>query len=906
MLTRRRLSRKQNLLRSSNRFKPIKRLYRRRSLLLAALLFVLAIGSPVIAKVPVSAPVVQSQPLGLQLVQQGKALYAAGRFDEAARIWQQAAASFATQGDTLNQAMALSNLSSTLLALGQGDKANQAIAQSLNLLQTQKSTPEQLRILAQTKDIQAQLQLAVGQAAKAIDTWQQAADIYIRIGNQQQMTHSRINQAQAMQDLGLYPRACKTLLAALELDYQNCELSEESLQILKNQPASLLKVLGLNALGNVLRVVGRSEQSQNVLVENLKLAQQLNSPQDIAAAYLSLGNTMRARANTEALNSSKRAEYRQVGFRYYEQAALSASPTTQIFAQLNQLSLLLESERWKEAGELRLSLKSQLNSLPLNRAGIYAQINFAQSLLKLAQQKFNPTSLQLPSFKEIDQILVTAADAANRWQDEQTEAYALGLRGRLYEQHQLWEQAENFTKQALNLAPTFKTPNIAYQLLWQLGRLRNAQGDHEGAIANYTQAVNTLQSLRSDLVTISSDVQFSFRESVEPVYRELVGLLLQPQTKTASQKSLVQAREVIESLQLAELDNFFREACTDANPAQIDQIDNTAAVFYPIILSDRLEVILALPGQKLRQYTTFLPKEQIEGTLKNLVEAVTIPRLQLSLKRFLAPSQQVYDWLIRPVEAELEASGVKTLVFVPDGAIRNLPVSALHDGKQYLVEKYSVAIAPALQLVDPQPLARQQLQVLAFGLTEARQGFEALPNVQLELDRIKAGFDSQIRLNQSFTTSSFKQAIQTFPFPVVHLATHGEFSSDAKDTFVLTWDDRITANDFADLLLSTQQDRNPIELLILSACQTAEGDERAALGLAGVAVRAGSRSTLASLWFVSDEATSLLMAQFYQELATTKETKAEALRRAQAMILQNDKFSHPYFWSAFVMVGNWL
>jgi len=519
------------------------------------------------------------------------------------------------------------------------------------------------------------------------------------------------------------------------------------------------------------------------------------------------------------------------------------------------------------------------------------------------------------------QLLATAVQQAQSLKDERAQAYALGSLGGLYEQNQQWDNAQKLTEQALLLAQGINAADIAYQWQWQLGRILRAKGDLAGATAAYTEAVNTLQSLRSDLVTISSDVQFSFRQSVEPVYRELVALLLQPQKTSSlkslskqggeqagvSQKNLVQARIVIESLQLAELDNFFRDACINAKPAQIDQIDQSAAVFYPIILPDRLEVILALPGQPLRQYTTVLPKSEINKTLKEMRATAAIPRYRVSVKRFQQPSQQVYNWLIRPVEAELAASGVKTLAFVPDGAFRNIPLSALYDGKQYLVEKYSVAIAPGMQLVDPQPLARQKLQVLAFGLSEERQGFSSLPNVQSELEGIKSEVESQVRLNESFTTSNFKEATESYPFPVVHLATHGQFSSSAQDTFVLTWDDRIRANDFSELLRTTEGNRkHPIELLVLSACQTATGDERAALGLAGVAVRAGARSTMASLWIVSDEATSLLMSKFYQELTNKQETKAEALRRAQVAVLRDEHFSHPYFWSAFVLVGNWL
>jgi CHAT domain-containing protein len=174
------------------------------------------------------------------------------------------------------------------------------------------------------------------------------------------------------------------------------------------------------------------------------------------------------------------------------------------------------------------------------------------------------------------------------------------------------------------------------------------------------------------------------------------------------------------------------------------------------------------------------------------------------------------------------------------------------------------------------------------------------------LERIQS-VGSRVRLNQAFTNSSFKHDIASFPFPVVHLASHGQFSSSARDTFILTWDSRIQASEFNALLRTQSGNRkHPVELLVLSACQTAKGDDRAALGLAGVAVRAGARSTLASLWYVSDEATSLLMTQFYKELTNTQVTKAEALRHAQAMVLQDNKFSHPYYWSAFVLVGNWL
>jgi CHAT domain-containing protein len=542
---------------------------------------------------------------------------------------------------------------------------------------------------------------------------------------------------------------------------------------------------------------------------------------------------------------------------------------------------------------------------------VYARINLAHSLLKLAQTRpkqdkktpDSPLPLDSSKMREIAQILAIAIEQASTLGDQQAQAYALGSLGELYEKTQQWSEAQNLTQKALILTQSINAPDISYRWQWQLGRLLKVQGDEEGAIAAYSEAINTLQSLRNDLVAINSDVQFSFREGVEPIYREFVSLLLQGDSQKTSPERLEKARKVIESLQLAELDNFFRAACLTAKPIKIDAIDQKAAVIYPIILPDRLEIILSLPQQPLRHYATPLPQDQIERTVKKLRQEL----ISAIGRTFLPPSQQVYDWLIRPLEADLAQSQLKTLVFVLDGSLRNIPMAALHDGKQYLMEKYAIALTPGLELLESQPLMRGQLKVLTAGLSEARQGFPALPAVEVELNQILSEVSGEKLFNQEFTKTKIQNAIEAIPFPVVHLATHGQFSSKAEETFILTWDDRINVNELNNFLQKTDQRRAmPIELLVLSACQTARGDNRAALGIAGVAVRAGARSTLATLWSVNDDATSALMRQFYQELAKSSVTKAEAIRRAQQSILQDPNWQHPYYWAPYVLVGNWL
>jgi CHAT domain-containing protein len=450
------------------------------------------------------------------------------------------------------------------------------------------------------------------------------------------------------------------------------------------------------------------------------------------------------------------------------------------------------------------------------------------------------------------------------------------------------------------LSQSIHAPDIVYQM----GRLLKQQGDRTGAIAAYSDALNTLRLLRNDLLATSPDVQFSFRESVEPVYRQLVSLLLQPGEAEVSQQNLQQAREVIESLQLAQLENFFQEACLNARATQIDRVDAEAAVLYSIILDDRLEVVLSLANQPLQHFSTPIPQNEMETVLE---------KMRRSLRRTSAPeerleiAQRVYNLLLKPSETAIAASKVKTLVFVLDGTLQNVPLSALHDGQQYLIEKYSLALAPGLQLLEPQPLEREKLKVLMGGLTEASQGFSALPGVESEIQQITAELPTEVLLNQTFTSETLQNQIGETAFPVIHLATHGQFSSSAKDTFILAWDSPINVKQLDELLRSRdRRERRPIKLLVLSACQTAEGDRRAALGLAGVAVRSGARSTLATLWSVDDESTAQLMVQFYQGLAQTKLTKAEALRQAQLALQQQPDFQHPYYWAPFVLVGNWL
>ncbi|MGD1919754.1 MAG: CHAT domain-containing protein [Pleurocapsa sp.] len=727
---------------------------------------------------------------------------------------------------------------------------------------------EKQTIQAQAFDIKGKLDLNTGKAQQAWDDWEQAAVNYNAIDNQGGLVRSRLNQAQALQALGFYRRAVKTVE----------QLQAEQLVDSNNK-------LMWRSLGNTYLSMGELQKAEKALETSLALAEESNSQADISAAYFSLGNLARSQQDIT-----------QAKLNYQQAIKTAPDITSQVRSQLNLLDILITNEEDYQSNLAEITLL--LAQLPLNRFGIYAKVNYAQNVLKTANKV---------NINAVEPILEQAVSQAQRLKDKRAEAYALKSLGRLYELEQKWQPAQQLTQQALLITQEIDARDIAYQAQWQSGRIYQEQKESAKAIASYSQAVEILQSLRSDLVAVSSEVQFTFRESVEQIYREYVSLLLD--SEQPAETKLIAARNALDSLQLAELENFFRATCLNALPVVIDNIidreDTTTAIVYPIVLSDRFEIIVKLPQQPLRQYTSPIDNpERVERIFTRLTQTLA----QRNSRETLPLSQLVYGWIIEPAAADLAKNKIETLVFVLDSPLRNIPMSILHDGEQYLIEKYAVAITPGLQLIQPRAIAGQELKALTAGLTEARLGFPPLEYVSQELKTIQSQISSTQQLvDKNFTNDALQQQISEISYPIVHLATHGQFSSQAEDTFIITWNNRLDVNQLSNLLqIGDRNEEQAIELLVLSACETLAGDRRAALGLAGVAVKAGARSTLATLWRVNDEATSSVMSQFYQELASQKLTKAKALRQAQLTLLKSDRFNNPYFWGSYVLLGNWL
>ena len=516
--------------------------------------------------------------------------------------------------------------------------------------------------------------------------------------------------------------------------------------------------------------------------------------------------------------------------------------------------------------------------------------------------------------EEVARMLAQAVEIAQNLQDERSESYALGSLAELYEQNGQLSEAKQLTKPALAKAESINAQDIAYQWYWLEGRILEKQSKIPEATAAYSKAYNALGSLRNDLVAINPDVQFSFRESVEPLYRQYVDLLLRTEENTdRNPENLIEARNVMESLQLAELNNFFRSPCVQAK-VEIDELLQTqtlksTAVIYPSILDNRLEVITSLPTEKkIYRHNTKISQDELENTVTKLQKYLPISSREPDVKEY---SKQLYDWLIKPTESYLEKNDIISIVFVLDGSLRNIPMATLYDEQkqQYLIEKYAIALTPGLRIVDPKPLETVGLNALVAGIESEQvikgQSYSALPNVGQELKLVQSKVKtSEELLNQKLTKINLKKQIQSNPFSVVHIATHGQFSSNPEQTYITVWEDLLNVKELDSLLrVRVLNQPETIELLVLSACKTAKGDKRAALGLAGVAVRSVARSTLATFLTVDDEITRNFMRELYRELDGQVD-KAEALKRAQLAIFKKD--SRPSSWAPYVLVGNWL
>ena len=564
---------------------------------------------------------------------------------------------------------------------------------------------------------------------------------------------------------------------------------------------------------------------------------------------------------------------------------------------------------------------------------------------------------------------------------------ALDALAQLYEGQRRYTDALLLSQQALMpLRADIQRQNgdLHVALEWRQGRIYRALGQNAPSLGAYQRAVTQLEILRPDVPIEDDEGRSSYRTLFEPVYLGLVDGLLKavdasPRTSLSQPDTLLrQALDAIELVKQTELQDYLGDRCVvDAvKGGSATVIPPRTAVLYPIMFPDRLELLLET-ASGLARFTTSITGPELQRTADLLVRA-----LRNLDGNYQAHARQLYDWVLRPLDAVIAAGENETLVVIPDASLRTVPLGALHDGTRFAIEKYAITTATGLSMTNTTAPLRQSMTALVAGASsfggvvdkistrqaaallgaastqavtftpsasqaivamsarpasgngralrtmgavgarnlivstasaspapnesEALKNALALPGVTKEILALQSILHGTRLVDAGFTLDAFRQAATAGHYRIVHVASHGIFGGSADSSYILAYDDLLTLDDLQKILSGEQFQKRPIEILSLSACETAAGNDRAPLGISGAAMKARAKSVLGTLWPVDDEAAVTVMTQFYTGIAQQGQTKARALQQSQVQLIRNPQMAHPFFWAPFALIGNWL
>lgn len=689
--------------------------------------------------------------------------------------------------------------------------------------------------------------------------------------------------------------------AALQSDsgeYLKAEqLLKEALSLAQAVNDRAMTAVALGELGNIYIALGPPQTALKTLIQAEAMGRELNNPALTASVLINLGNFHTFEGNQEkAIAAYEEA----IG-----QALKAGAMILAAQAQANAARIAVDSGAMKQVNSRLKQALASVSQLPESNEKHYLLINLASSYIRLQRNNPKAKNYRLKAYR----LLSDVNEAFDKSRNIRGASYALGLMGQLYENDNRYPEALELTQRAIFKSQQLNDKYLIYRWLWQKARVYKAMKKAEAALDAYRDSVALLNTLRYRMSVSYQTPGSLFQESVLPVYSEFIDLLLRNADTApdadSQNKLLVEVRDTVEQLKVAEIRDYFRDECVDALQAKkkpLWKASSTALIIYPILLADRTELLLDFP----------------DGTMKRRVVPVSLSELSrqvAELRKFLekrttheyrTPAKKLYHWLIEPIKQELATSDIDTLVFVPDGALLTIPMAALYDGEMHLIEQYAIAITPGIQLTDPKPLAAGGIKPLLGGLSHSVEGFPALAYVEEELQSIHQQFGGELLLNKQFHPGQIEQSLNDRQLNVVHISTHGFLGSTIDESFLLTFDGRLSINQLADYVGLFKFRETPLELLVLSACETAQGDERAALGLSGIAVRAGARSALGTLWKVNDVAASRLMQEFYRQFEQAGISRAVALQKAQLNLHSDLRYSHPGYWAAFLLINNWL
>jgi CHAT domain-containing protein len=761
-----------------------------------------------------------------------------------------------------------------------------AIATWLEIVKQQEPESNQLAIVY---DNLASVHWLMAKPGEAIRYWQKSIEIYRKQSTDSspaKLAATLTDTARAYNDLG-QPRLAIPLLT-------------EAISLANEKQLAKVKDVAYLALGNAYTIQGNYGLAIKAYSQSLDNIEQTKTDlpivvwNNLSKAYQQ--QALISRQKAIALNAEGELSAPQL----WQQAksdraqawqaakqAIKVKRNSQSLAQVEaliQMARLAQNDATKSASLLKAEMI--LSTLPDSQGKVNALIELG----KLTQDYDSRSK----------SVLQSAVKIAQKIDNPRVVAEATGAMGKHYESQQQYKQALYWTKQAQFAAQQIQATDSLYQWDWQAARIYYATGDTEAAIEAYQRAIASLQLIRSSMAQAEADPLFSFKSDIEPIYRGLIKSL----SENPSKGNLDLALQTKDLLLVSELESFFQDNCfeletyNEADRFAYLKQTNTAVV-NTIILNNKIYLIWQFPNGEVKKYAVNISQAKLE-------QLVTQWRFDLENKEnddYLVLSQRLYKLLFSPeIKSDLKFIKPKNLIFVNDGILRNVPMAALHDGQKFLVEDYAVTNSLGLNIRAKQTNSDVK-KAVAFGLTEGTAQFPSLPYVKQEIEKLGALVDEEQFLNDKFSYQNFKQQIESSKSSIVHIATHGQFGGTLENTFLQAYKSQISLNELEDTLSShnTSFPSDPIQLLVLSACDTAASNTRATLGMSGVAVKAGVSSVLGSLWSVNDQQIVSLIDGFYRNWIQDGLSESEALRQAQLDLIKSPNY-HPSNWASMLLI----
>lgn len=895
-------------------------------------------------------------------------------YPKAIEAHQQAASIFRKFGKRELEVKVLADLSILYYSLGQYQTEKELHQQVLDFSRTAEGREEEMLAL---------INLAASynnrhHYSRAIEFSQQALTLARAIGDQENEINGLVFLGDLHLRVGPYPEAIKSYQRAVEL-YQSREKSD-------TKSARILGSVGIayHRRGQYAEAIQAYQQTLTLNADSWG-ADSINGDQaiviaNLGATYRALGQYQKAidlyqQALAPLENQWKSLEEAVVldGLGTAYQALGKTQDAIKTYQQaLKLLSKETDRGNWTtDPGDWKYESNGNYTGITLDHLGrAYQSIGQTQQAITSHQQA-------LAIFQEI----------SNRG----GEASALNNLGEAHRSLGQNDQAIAFYQQSLAIRQNIGDREGEGRVLSNLGELLEKQNQPELAIVFYKQSVNIREGIRGNLRALPEDLQQSYTQTVADTYRQLANLLLK-------QDRVLEAQEVLDLLKLQELEDYLRDVRgnlqteqkldfweaeqqilqlydqwigqnsdsqfedfvkspdvtalvgqlrrtargQNLNPKQLTKLQDNlqsldnAALLYPLILEDRVELVLVTPSSLVRE-TVKADRVKLNEAIANFRSDITSPSSNPTPN-----AQQLYQWLIQPLEDDLEKAKVNTILYAADGQLRYIPLAALHDGKQWLIQRFTLNHITAASLTNFTRNGTRPLQILAaafsdpqlnyqFQIGENQFNFNGLKFAGVEVETIGKEIPGTTTFfNKDFSRDNVEPRLGDYS--IVHLATHAEFVSGLPyESFILFGNgERVTLPDIDKWKLSD------VDLVVLSACQTAASGELGSgeeiLGFGYQIQRTGAEAAIASLWSVDDGGTQTLMNAFYSALQADKMTKAEALRQAQIALITGDyqalgdprgivvverirdnlkpevvnRLSHPYYWAPFILIGNGL